>query len=307
MKPLPMTAAPTSLSARPVKRLLLAARMVNGTVNHRAGRIGDGSRPRLRIRPWRAIRGSAAAGLGLADPSFPGHEGACRGHALRDHRHPAAQQRPDQWRRRPRLVLLLYGTGYFFASRPQHEALALAGAKDAPEIHDGLDEILATIRPRVADDIYYRVRSIRDAIVFTLETARDQDLVDPAHPHGSPDGDDIPARGALDLPGPARPYAEQERIDGAERRTTSARPAVLMDLKVRQVAEDVVKNGSQRLVTHGRFLADRYSSQRAQGPGHRAPAATAPQLVHHSAAVSRSPVAGSSGSACGGHRGVARA
>ena len=68
------------------------------------------------------------------------------------------------------LVLLLYGTGYFFASRPQHEALALAGAKDAPEIHDGLDEILATIRPRVADDIYYRVRSIRDAIVFTLET-----------------------------------------------------------------------------------------------------------------------------------------
>jgi hypothetical protein len=33
-----------------------------------------------------------------------------------------------------------------------------------------------------------------------------------------------------------------------------------MDLKVRQVAEDVVKHGSQRLVTHGRFLADRYSS-----------------------------------------------
>ena len=55
----------------------------------------------------------------------------------------------------------------------------------------------------------------------------------------------------------------------------------LMDLKVRQVAEDVVKNGSQRLVTHGRFLADRYSSSELKVQDRAATAATAPQLVHY--------------------------
>jgi hypothetical protein len=159
------------------------------------------------------------------------------------------------------LVLLLYGTGYFFASRPQHEALALSGAKDAPEIHDGLDEILATIRPRVADDIYYRVRSIRDAIVFTLETARDRDPIDPAlHMVRQTATTYLPEALSTYL-GLPRPYAERERIDGGRTpHDILLDQLYLMDLKVRQVAEDVVKNGSQRLVTHGRFLADRYAT-----------------------------------------------
>ena len=58
-----------------------------------------------------------------------------------------------------------------------------------------------------------------------------------------------------------RPYAERERLDGGRTpHDILLDQLYLMDLKVRQVAEDVVKHGSQRLVTHGRFLADRYSS-----------------------------------------------
>ncbi len=163
------------------------------------------------------------------------------------------------------LVLLLYGTGFFFASRPQHDALPMAGAKDAPEIHDGLDDILTTIRPRVADDIYYRVRSIRDAIVFTLETAARPRPDRPGTPHGSPDGDDVPAGGAIDVPRAAAAVRGARAVDG--RRTPHdilLDQLYLMDLKVRQVAEDVVKNGSQRLMTHERFLTDRYATQCAQ-------------------------------------------
>ena len=163
------------------------------------------------------------------------------------------------------LVLLLYGTGYFFASRPQREVLQLSGAKDAPEIHDGLDGILATIRPRVADDIYYRVRSIRDAINFTLETSRDRDPVDPAiHMVRQTATTYLPEALStyLDLP---RLYAERELVDG--RRTPHdvlLDQLYLMDLKVRQVAEDIVKNGSQRLVTHGRFLEDRFATSKLE-------------------------------------------
>ena len=159
------------------------------------------------------------------------------------------------------MVLLLYGTGYFFASRPQREALQLAGAKDAPEIHEGLDQILATIRPRVADDIYYRVRSIRDAIVFILETARDRDPIDPnIHMVRQTATTYLPEALStyLDLP---RPYAERERVDGGRTpHDILLDQLYLMDLKVRQVAEDLVKNGSQRLMTHERFLTDRYAT-----------------------------------------------
>jgi len=159
------------------------------------------------------------------------------------------------------MVLLLYGTGYFFASRPQREALQLAGARDAPEIHDGLDQILATIRPRVADDIYYRVRSIRDAINFTLETAHDRDAIDPnIHMVRQTATTYLPEALStyLDLP---RLYAEREQVDGGRTpHDILLDQLYLMDLKVRQVAEDLVKNGSQRLVTHGRFLEDRFAT-----------------------------------------------
>ena len=159
-------------------------------------------------------------------------------------------------------------------------SFALAGAKDAPEIHDGLDEILATIR-RVADDIYYRVRSIRDAIVFTLETAA-------IGTWSTRPSTWFARRRRHTCPRRSRPtWACRGRMpSGAHRRRRTPHDILLdqlylMDLKVRQVAEDVVKNGSQRLVTHGRFLADRYSSSELKVQDSAATAATAPQLVHH--------------------------
>ena len=105
------------------------------------------------------------------------------------------------------------------------------------------------------------MRSIRDAIVFTLETARDRDPIDPAITWFARRRRHTCPRRSSTYLGLPRPYAERERIDGARTpHDILLDQLYLMDLKVRQVAEDVVKNGSQRLVTHGRFLADRYSS-----------------------------------------------
>ena len=52
-------------------------------------------------------------------------------------------------------------------------------AKDAPRIRAQLDELLAVIRMRVADDVYRSVQSIRDAVIFTLDHAGEQDQADP--------------------------------------------------------------------------------------------------------------------------------
>ena len=205
------------------------------------------------------------------------------------------------------LVLLLYGTGYFFASRPQHEALPLAGAKDAPEIHEGLDEILATIRPRVADDIYYRVRSIRDAIVFTLETRR-------TATRSTRPSTWFARRRRHTCPRRCRPtwacrgsYAERERVDGGRTpHDILLDQLYLMDLKVRQVAEDLVKNGSQRLVrtavswpTATRAARSRSRSSRHR-PHRRCRRTSSPRPSNRR---SRDP----SGSACGGHPVATRA
>ena len=155
MKPLPMTAAPTSLSARPVKRLLLVARMVNGTVNVIQGPLGTGkaaqnrwqgrsgsaepwaANQRIRLRPawgWRIRRlGSKGHVVGMLFAIIGilllnnGLTNGVVGLAL---------------------VLLLYGRATSSPRGGISTKACLAGAKDAPEIHDGLDEILATIRPR---------------------------------------------------------------------------------------------------------------------------------------------------------------
>ena len=159
------------------------------------------------------------------------------------------------------MVILLYATGYFFAERPQIERLPVTQTRDAPAIQAALDEMLSAIRVRVSNDIYFRVRSIRDAILFILDTAGEQSEADPdIHMVRQTATTYLPDVLSTYLALP-RLYAERDVVDGS--RTSHdilLDQLYLMDLKVRQVAENMVKNGSQRLVTPGRFLADRYST-----------------------------------------------
>jgi len=152
----------------------------------------------------------------------------------------------------------LYVIGYFVAARPQLSNLGQNEAKDANQIEAGLDELLATIRKRVAIDIYRHVVSIRDAVVFTLQHAGDRYQAD---------ADLYSVRQTamtylpealsryLSLP---RAYAENERLaDGKTAHDALIGQLELMEDNTRRVADSIVQRESERLLTHGRFLSDR--------------------------------------------------
>jgi hypothetical protein len=180
------------------------------------------------------------------------------------------------------LIPFLYVTGYFFATRPRPQPAAIGPAptKDAPQVSAQLDELLATIRMRVPDDIYRRVRSIRDAIVFTLDRAGEASEIDPniylvrqtARTY-------LPEALASYLALP-RSFAEREPVeDGRTSHAILLDQLVLMDMKTRQVAEWVMERDSGQLVSHGQFLKERYGASSLDATS-EPESAKAPPRVH---------------------------
>ena len=158
------------------------------------------------------------------------------------------------------VVPALYAIGYLLTSPERGIALRLDQARDVGEVREGLDRLLDSIRMRVAEDIYGRVQSIRDSIVFTLEKA-EHDTADPniylirqtalAY---------LPEALSSYLAVP-RLYAERRAVaDGRTPHDVLLEQLDLMDSKMREVAEDVVRNDSQKLIAHGRFLRERFAS-----------------------------------------------
>ncbi|HYI21161.1 MAG TPA: hypothetical protein VEX62_00865 [Candidatus Limnocylindrales bacterium] len=158
------------------------------------------------------------------------------------------------------LIPLLYATGYFFAERPRATSIGPMPAKDAPRIRAQLDELLAVIRMRVADDVYRSVQSIRDAVIFTLDHAGEQDQADPNVYLVRQTAIAYLPEALSNYIALPRIYAERQPIDGG--RTSHdilLEQLYLMDVKVRRVAEEVLRRESQQLVAHSRFVTERYS------------------------------------------------
>jgi len=163
------------------------------------------------------------------------------------------------------VVAALYISGYFFAERPRERQLAPQEAADAPQVRDALDELLAAIKKRVSSDIYYRVRSIRDATVFTLDNAGAFAATDPdIHTVRRAATSYLPEALATYLSLP-RHYAESEPIaNGRTPHDVLIDQLALIDDQARRVAEELIHRNSDQLVTHGRFISDRYSNSTLQ-------------------------------------------
>jgi hypothetical protein len=157
------------------------------------------------------------------------------------------------------LIGVLYVTGYFLAARPKLTPLGAPRSTETAKVSDQVDEMLAAIRRRVPDDVYYRVRSIRDAVIFTLESSGPHSEADPSiHMVRQTATTYLPEALSTYLALP-RDYAENELVDGKHTsHDLLLDQLTLMDYKTRKVADEVIRRGSQELVTHGRFLADRY-------------------------------------------------
>jgi hypothetical protein len=188
------------------------------------------------------------------------------------------------------VVAALYVTGYFFAARPRQEQLAPQQATDAREVRDALDEMLAAIKKRVSNDIYYRVRSIRDATVFTLENAGGITATDPdIHVVRRAATSYLPEALATYLSLP-RHYAENERIaNGRTPHDVLIDQLTLIDNQARRVAEELIQRSSDQLVTHGKFMSDRYARSTLQPEESvvRAPAVTKAEQVEQVEQVER--------------------
>jgi hypothetical protein len=163
------------------------------------------------------------------------------------------------------VVGAMYAIGYLVVPGERGVRLDLLGTNDddSEEIRVGLDRLLNSIRGRVADDIYNRVASIRDSIIVTLPREGGGANVDEADPSVH-----LIRRTALAYLPQAldsylavpRFYAEMRAVaDGRTPHDVLLEQLNLMDVKMQEVAEDVVTNDSERLLAHGRFLQDRFA------------------------------------------------
>ncbi len=160
------------------------------------------------------------------------------------------------------IVAGLYAIG-FLAARPETGLrLSLFETDDASQIRSGLERLLSSIRFRVSDDVYQRVGAIAYEIVQTLPTnGRDLDATDP--------NVNIIRQTALNyLPQALDAYLAIPRIY-AERRQVSGDKTphdILMEQlnlmadKMRETADDIARNDTERLLVNARFLQERFAN-----------------------------------------------
>ena len=165
------------------------------------------------------------------------------------------------------VIVGLYAIGYFLASRPAiTENIGALPAKDSDKIEAGLDQMLATIRRRVTPDIYEVTVSIRDAIAYTLDHSGDMQTDPDIYAVRQTAMTYLPEALSkyISLP---RGYAERQILDnGKTSHDVLLDQLRLMETKAHEVADAVIERSSQRLVTHGRFIADRFGDSSRGGP-----------------------------------------
>ena len=138
--------------------------------------------------------------------------------------------------------------------------LRLGAAQDAGEVRDGLDRLTKSLRGRVAEDLLAKVASIQGSILATL-------LVE-----GSPgDGADpnvylIRQTALTYLPDAFATYLRMPRAMAERRPIAGGRTPHdvlldqldLMDKRLADVADDMARHDSDKLLANGRFLAEKF-------------------------------------------------
>ena len=156
----------------------------------------------------------------------------------------------------------LYTIGYLAARPEKGLGVDLFGNDDSDDIKRGLERLLASIRFRVTDDVYQRVGSIAYSIVQTLPS--NGRAVDPTDPNVN-----LIRQTALNyLPQALDAYLSIPRIYAERRPVAGGRTAHqilmdqlnLMDQKMKEAADDIAANDTERLLTNARFLQERFAN-----------------------------------------------
>jgi hypothetical protein len=159
----------------------------------------------------------------------------------------------------PLVVGGLYGVGAL--ATPPAKGIDLRGGLDASNLNRAMAEQRRRIEGRVPGDVLAAVDRIQDQVREVL--ARSQAL-----PPGSPDAY-VVERTALDYLPTAlesylrlpRGYANRVQVShGRTARQVLLDQLALLERKLGEVLEAVARGDTDRLLAHGRFLADRFAA-----------------------------------------------
>lgn len=154
----------------------------------------------------------------------------------------------------------LYLIGVLLVPAEQGIALELGAAQDSSEVRAGLDRLIKGLKGKVADDLIARVVSIQGSILATLTT-------DGAAGDGADPNVYLIRQTALAyLPDAFDTYLRMPRLM-AERRPIAGGQTPhdvllgqldLMDHRLADVADDMSRHDSDKLLANGRFLAEKF-------------------------------------------------
>jgi hypothetical protein len=164
------------------------------------------------------------------------------------------------------ITIGLYAIGALLVPAERGLELRLGAAQDAAEIRSGLERLLRSLKGRVADDLYQKTVSIQGSILATLTA------------EGSPgDAADpnvylIRQTALTYLPDAFQTYLRMPRVVAERRPVAGGRTPHdvfleqldLMDHRLADVADDIARHDSDKLLANGRFLAEKFGRSTLQ-------------------------------------------
>jgi len=160
------------------------------------------------------------------------------------------------------ITLGLYAIGALLVPTERGLEIRLSEAQDASEIRAGLDRLLKSLRGKIADDLYAKAVSIQESILATLTVE--------AAPGSAADPNVYLIRQtALSyLPDAFSTYLRMPRAVAERRRVADGRTPHdvlldqldLMDRRLADVADDIARHDSDKLLANGRFLAEKFGT-----------------------------------------------
>jgi hypothetical protein len=159
------------------------------------------------------------------------------------------------------ITLGLYAIGYLLVPVNPELEVRLDAGQDATVVREGLETLLRRIRGKVADDLYARAWRIRESILATLEAEGAENEADP--------NVYLIRQTALSyLPDAFTTYLRMPRAVAEHRAIANGRTPHdalleqldLMDHRLKDVADDIARHDSDKLLANGRFLAEKFGT-----------------------------------------------
>ena len=157
------------------------------------------------------------------------------------------------------IVIGLYWVGYLLTPKSDNIKLQLNQEFDAETLQHSLDQLISKIKKRVSTEILSKVESIRESILTVLpRLAEYESSVYNIHIIRQTVLDYLPEmlETYLKLP-PA--YARFHAIrDGRTPKDLLLEQLDILDVEMQKIVVDLHQNDTQALITHGRFLKDKF-------------------------------------------------